>query len=119
MKEMVCIVCPNSCSLTVKEENGIITVSGNKCKRGETFAINELKDPKRTISSTVKTIFKDAPVAPVKVSGEIPKNRIFDVMKEINKVVLDKREQRGYKVIENCLNLGIDIVITSDILLSE
>lgn len=119
MKELTCIVCPNSCVLTIEVIDGKIIISGNKCKRGETFALNELSDPKRTISSTVKTVFEDCPVVPVKVSSEIPKTEIFNVMKEINKVVLDKRVGRGYKVIENCLNLNIDIVITSNILIDK
>jgi len=118
MKEITCIVCPNSCLLHIEEKDGKYTVSGNKCIRGEAYGINEMTNPKRTISSTVKTVFPDVPVVSVKVSSEIPKERIFDVMQEINKVVLDKRVGRGYIVIENCLGLGINIVVTSDILLN-
>ena len=30
-KEFVCIVCPNSCHLTVEEKDGELKVSGNRC----------------------------------------------------------------------------------------
>jgi CxxC motif-containing protein len=119
MKELTCIVCPNSCSLKIEKVNDAWVVTGNKCKRGENFAINEMTRPMRTISSTVRTTFKDAPVVPVRVSGEIPKDKIFDVMNEINKVLLNKRVKRGYPVIKNCLDLKIDIIVTSNVLVEK
>lgn len=115
-KEFVCIVCPNGCTLQVAEENGEITVTGNKCKRGEAFAKTELTSPMRTICSTVATSFPGCPVLPVRVSAEIPKSSIADVMKEINKVTVSSRIARGDKVIENVLGLGVDIIATSSVL---
>lgn len=117
MKEFVCIVCPNSCLISVDEKK--LTVTGNKCKRGETFGINEVTNPLRTICSTVKTTFADAPVLPVRVSSDIPKDKIFDVMQEINKVVIDKKVSRGDVIIKNVLNLNVDIIATSSMLLDE
>lgn len=117
--EMTCIVCPNSCRLTVEDIDGKTVVSGNKCKRGIDFAIEEVKAPKRTICSTVATAFDDVPVVPVKVSGEIPKSRMFDVMKEINKVYLKDRLGTGDAVIRNVSGLGVDVVLTSNILKGE
>ncbi len=99
-------------------ENGI-TVSGNTCRRGEAFAKSEMTNPMRTICSTVATVFPDAPVLPVRVSSDIPKDRIFDVMKEINSVTVSERISRGDKVIENVLGLGVDVIATSDILKSN
>ena len=97
MREMTCITCPNSCLLYVEQKEGKIIVTGNKCKRGEAFAAAELTHPMRTISSTVRTVYKDIPVLPVRVSEEIPKEKIFDVMKEINKV----RPSCGYRRCDN------------------
>ena len=116
MKEFVCIVCPRGCRLTVEEKNGEYTVSGNTCKRGRDFAVTEMTAPERTICTTAKTAFKDVPVVPVRVSKEIPKSRIFDVMKEINAVTVTERLERGDKVIENVLGLDADIIVTSSIL---
>ena len=114
MTKLTCIVCPNGCELDIDEKT--LEVSGNKCPRGKQFAIDELTSPKRTICSSVKTIFKDTPVVSVRVSKDIPKDRIFDVMKEINKVVLNKRLGIGDVVITNVLNLDADVIITSNIL---
>lgn len=116
MKEFNCIGCPRGCLLRVEEENGEFTVSGNSCENGRKFAISEMTEPKRTICSTVKTVFADVPVLPVRVSADIPKDRIFDVMREINSVTLDKRISGGDAVIENVLDLGVDVISTSNVL---
>ena len=116
MKEFNCIGCPRGCLLRVEEENGEFTVSGNSCENGRKFAISEMTEPKRTICSTVKTVFADVPVLPVRVSADIPKDRIFDVMREINSVTLDKRISGGDAVIENLLGLGVDVISTSNVL---
>lgn len=116
MNNLVCIVCPRGCNLNVEKKDGEITVTGNFCKRGENFAKTEMTNPMRTICSTVKTAFKDTPVLPVRVSSDIPKDRIFDVMKEINSVTVTQRIRRGDTVIANVLGLGVDVIATSDIL---
>lgn len=116
MSNLVCIVCPRGCNMTVEKNGEEITIKGNFCKRGENFAKTEMTNPMRTICSTVKTVFRDTPVLPVRVSSDIPKNRIFDVMKEINAVTVTERISRGEKVIENVLGLGVDVIATSNIL---
>ena len=116
MKEFNCIGCPRGCLLRVEEENGEFTVSGNSCENGRKFAVSEMTEPKRTICSTVKTVFDDVPVLPVRVSADIPKDKIFDVMREINSVTLDKRISGGDAVIENVLGLGVDVISTSNVL---
>ena len=116
MKQLVCIGCPRGCRLTVEEKDGEYLVTGNTCPRGKAFAISEMTAPKRTICSTVKTVFAGCPVLPVRVSDDIPKEKIFDVMREINAVTLRERIGRGDVVIENVLGLGVDVISTSDLL---
>jgi CxxC motif-containing protein len=59
------------------------------------------------------------PVLPVRVSAEIPKERIFDVMKEMNKILVDKPVDRGEVLLSNVLSLGVDIIATSGKLKGE
>lgn len=116
MREMTCITCPNGCHLQIEEQDGKILVTGNQCKRGEAFAISELTHPMRTICSTVRTTCREIPVLPVRVSQEIPKERIFDVMKEINRVVLDHPVSAGDVIIPHVLGLEADVIATSNVL---
>lgn len=115
-KELVCIVCPRSCRMTITSEGDELVVTGNTCKRGKEFAINEMTDPRRTVCTTVRTNFPSVPVLPVRVSGAIPKNRIFDLMREVNSVTVSKRIGREEVVIKNILDLGVDLIATSNIL---
>lgn len=116
MKEMTCIVCPNGCLMTVEGTGSSIKVTGNQCRRGMEFARNELTNPTRTICSTVKTTFPGVPVLPVRVSKDIPKDKIMEVMKEINKVVVTTPLSIGDPIIENVLGLGVDVIATSNML---
>ena len=113
MREFVCIVCPNSCKLTI-DDNGNVT--GNKCKRGEKFAHDEVTCPMRSVTSTVQTVFEDVPVVSVRTNGEIPKEKMFDLMGLLNKVVVKERLERGSVVVENALGTGVDIITTSDMI---
>lgn len=117
MKELVCIGCPRGCQLQIEPNRpGGWVVTGNHCKRGEVFAISEMTEPKRTICSVVKTVFPEAPVLPVRVSADIPKERIFDVMTQLRAVTVTERIGRGDVVIPDVLGLGVDIIATSNIL---
>ena len=116
MRELVCIVCPKGCTMKIEEKDGEISVTVNSCKRGASFAVSEMTEPKRTVCTTVRTVFKDAPVIPVRVSAEIPKDRIFDVMREINAVTLSSPVGRNDVIIKNVLGLGADVIATSGVL---
>ena len=115
MREITCIICPRGCSIKIfKDEYSNIKIQGNKCKRGEDFALQELECPKRSLTSTVATIYKKARRIPVKTNKDIPLKDIFPVMNEINKVVLNRKVKVNDIIIENVCNLGVNIVATSD-----
>lgn len=114
-REFTCIVCPVGCHLTVKKENDDYLVTGNTCKRGEIYAKQEMIAPKRNISSTIRVENGFLNLVPVKTENQIPKELIFDVMKEINKAKVEAPIKVGDVLIENILNTGVNIVATRDI----
>ena len=113
MKEMICIVCPRGCRIKI-DENGNVT--NNFCKRGETYARQELIKPLRMITSTVVLESKsELSRLPVMTSGEVPKSMIFEIMKELYKVRVKAPVKVGDIVVKNILNLGVDIVSTREV----
>lgn len=88
MKELLCIVCPNGCRLQVEEADGGVQVTGNRCKRGSDFARAEITNPVRTLTTTVRTVFPEVPVLPVRSDGEIPKGKIGEAMALLAGVVI-------------------------------
>ena len=113
--DLICIVCPKSCRIRALPGTPP-EITGNSCKRGYQFALDELTSPRRTVCTTVKTVFPEAPVLPVRTSAEIPKDRIFDLMEEVGAFTLRTRVGRGDVVIPDVLSLGVDIIATSDLL---
>ena len=113
--DMICIVCPMGCKLSVEMKDENILVQGNNCKRGEEFAKSEIINPVRTLTTTVKTIFKEMPLLPVRTDGEIPKGKVFDAMKVLNKVVIDYEVNCGDVILENIIGSGCNVIATNSI----
>ena len=109
MTDLICIVCPKGCHLKVDEENGY-KVTGNGCPRGAAYGEKELVNPTRVITSTVRVEAKTARRVPVKTASDIPKGKIYDIMKELDKVTMKAPVAIGDVVIPNVLGLGVDVV---------
>jgi len=112
-KDILCIGCPNGCCLRVEE--GMV-VSGNWCERGIYFAMAEITNPTRTLTTTVRTSFPAVPVLPVRTAGEIPKGKIRDAMRLIGGISVNRPLGIGEIVVEDILGLGVDLIATSNIL---
>lgn len=112
MKEFTCIICPRGCRLSVDDN---MNVTGNTCPRGKQYAISELTNPVRTITSSVRVNNREDLLVSVKTSGPIPKGKIFEVMEEINKLSVAAPTRIGDVVKANILGLGVDILITKNI----
>lgn len=111
---LTCIECPKGCLLTIEIQDSEVIVEGYDCLRGKRFGEKEVKNPTRTIATTVKTIYPELPVVSVRTASEIPKEDIFKVMEEINKVIIDKVYPIGTVLISNVCRTGADIITTSD-----
>ena len=55
MKELICIMCPKGCRLNVDDD---LNLTGNGCIRGITYGKQEITDPRRYLTSTVKLYSK-------------------------------------------------------------
>lgn len=113
IKNFVCIQCPRGCQLTVDTDT--LEVKGNSCPRGKTYGQNEATHPVRTITSTVKVEGGKIARCSVKTSTPVPKEKIFDVMKEIDSVVVHAPVKIGDVIIRDVLNTGADVISTKDV----
>ena len=89
-----------------------LSISGNLCPRGKQYAIDECTDPRRVVTSTVRSA--DGGVVSCKTSGSVPKALIFEVMAVINKTVAPASVKIGDVLVKNVLDTGADIVATSN-----
>ena len=112
-RNLTCIVCPRGCQMTVTLEDGkVVLVEGNFCKRGVTYANDECTNPKRTVTSTVRCL--DGSIVAVKTENTIPKEKMFEVMAEINGVHPEGKLKIGDVIIENVCGTGVNVVATSN-----
>ena len=109
IRTITCTECPMGCSIDVEfEGENILSVKGNTCPRGKLYAENEVINPKRVVTSTVKST--GGVLVPVKTDKPVPKDRIFEVMAKINKTTCTLPAMTGdilYEDIEDGVNLVV------------
>ncbi len=115
-KNLTCIVCPLGCLLEVEQEGSeVVSVEGNGCKRGRDYAVTECTNPRRVITTTVRT--QEGYIIPVKTDKAIPKSMIFECMKDINLLCPDN--QNGYTVgdiiCRNISGTDANVVVCADV----
>lgn len=114
--ELTCIGCPMGCTITVEtEDNKILSVNGNTCNVGDSYARQEVTAPSRIVTTTVRMKGGKYPVIPVKTNKPIPKSLIPDVIQAIKKIDITSPVQIGDVILSNVLDTGSDIVVTGGI----
>ncbi|MDR1307836.1 MAG: DUF1667 domain-containing protein [Treponema sp.] len=111
MTELICIICPRGCHLTVDETNDY-AVTGEGCRRGIAYGRAELQNPTRVLTSTVSISGAMYRRCPVKTSAPVPKALVFEVMKEIGKITLKSPVSRGQVIRKNIRGTGVDLITT-------
>ena len=112
--EIICIACPIGCHLTITTTNNgsEISVSGNKCPRGEGYGKEETLSPKRVVTAVVKSDSGILPYIPVKTSKPLQKELINDLLQELYCITLKSPIQSGNIVISNFRDTGVDLLTT-------
>lgn len=121
LREFTCIICPNGCEIRAEiegRESGapeILSIEGAICSKGKAYVEQELTDPQRNIATSVLVEGGNLPLASVRLSAPIPKDRIFDAMAEIRKCKLTAPVRVGTVVIHQLLGYETDVIVTKAI----
>ena len=118
-KEFVCIVCPNSCRLTVSDDSGEVVVTGNSCKRGKEHGTNEFIRPMRMLTSTVAITGGLLPRLSVVSTDVVPKDLVEACLQDIYRVKVKAPIRCGDIIISNIENTGVDIVASKTMNIKE
>ena len=115
-KEITCIVCPIGCKILVRiDGKQIENFDGNKCKQGIDYAKHEALDPRRMLTTSVFVGDGEWRLVSVKSSQPIPKDKVFQVLKEIKNTKVKAPINSGQKILNNVANTGIDILATKTV----
>lgn len=94
-----CTTCPFECSLSVTADRDgsgepcVLSVTGNRCARGEAFARQEI----------------------VRTAAPIPRDLSVEAMRALRSVVVDAPIRMGDTVLADVLGTGVDVIASMDI----
>lgn len=116
-RKMICIVCPIGCKIEVSQDSGGegYFVTGNQCNRGVEYGIEELTNPTRILTSTVKLVNAELKRLPVRTDIPIPKKLIFECMKELTSVEVYAPVKAGTILISNILGTEANIIASRSV----
>ncbi len=112
---ITCISCPVGCRMQVVVEDGqVVSVTGNTCKRGVTYATQECRAPQRMVTAVVTVKNSRMPLS-VKTKDTIPKQDIAQCMKEIEALDLVAPIKIGQVILENVCGSGVPVIATKSV----
>ena len=98
--ELICILCPASCTLRVKRTDGGLEVEGYGCARGVEYAKQELTEPLRHVMTVVRVRNGDPPVVSVVTRKPVPKDCVREVVKTTAHLEVEAPVEIGQVVLE-------------------
>ena len=110
-KEMICIVCPNGCRLEVTYEHSII-VKNALCPKGVQYAHDELMNPVRNLTSTVKVFEGVLPLVSVRSNKPVAKDKLTEIVQLLKTIEIKAPVEFHQVIYKNIFNTGVDIIAT-------
>jgi len=116
MRNLVCIICPIGCTLDINDSGGLdkLKITGNKCPRGDVYAQEEVRAPKRVVTATCKINGETGSVRrlPVKTSSPCHKEKIPALLQDIYKVKVSLPIKAGDVIIAGWNGEDINVIAT-------
>jgi len=115
-KKFICVRCPMGCEIqTTIDGYEIVNIQGNVCKLGKEYVKDEITDPKRIITTTVKVKNGKSQLVPVWTDKPVHKDKIFDLMKILREIELDAPVNIDDLIIDNVLNTETKILASGKV----
>jgi CxxC motif-containing protein len=112
-KHFVCVVCPIGCEIDVVHDGSkIISTEGNKCEKSEEFVSQELIEPMRILTTTVRIQGARWPVIPVRTDKSVPKRLFPRIMRQLRRIKLQAPVNMLDVVVGDVLRTGPNIIAT-------
>ena len=112
-KHFVCVVCPIGCEIDVVHDGEkIVSMEGNKCEKSVEFVSQELIEPMRILTTTVRIEGARWAVIPVRSDKAVPKRLFPRIMKQLRRIRLQAPVNMLDVVAQNVLDTGANIIAT-------
>lgn len=115
-KHLVCVVCPIGCEIDVVHDGSkIISMEGNKCEKSEEFVSQELIEPMRILTTTVRIQGSKWPVVPVRTDKAVPKRLFPRIMRQLRRITLQAPVSILDVVVRDVLRTGANVMATRSV----
>ena len=112
-RHFTCVTCPIGCDIDVEVQDGnIVSMEGNKCKKSEEFVLQELKEPMRVLTTTVRVNGARWAMLPVRTDKSIPKRLFFQVIGELSDVELQAPVKISEVIVKDVAGTDASIIAT-------
>ena len=112
MKELTCVICPRGCRVTVSPD--FMETTGNKCPRGRVYAIQEAREPKRILTTTVQLEGSPRTRLPVRTDLHIKKELMADAMELLKGFWAVPPIKAGDILIHHILGTEVNIIASAN-----
>lgn len=113
-RELICIRCPQSCTLKVTLlPGGEIRVEGAGCNRGIEYAREEVTNPVRPVMTVIKVKNGELPTVSVITSKPVPKKCIAEIMRATANIEVEAPVEVGQVIVKNVC--GVDLIATRSV----
>lgn len=113
--ELVCILCPKGCRMQWRKKANEPEITGYGCRQGRDYALKELEQPLRTLTTTVKINGGAQPLLPVRSAAPLPKARLMQAMAQINSLSITSPIAPGSVVAEDLADTGVALITTASL----
>lgn len=113
-KTMTCIQCPRGCllSVTVGPNGSLASVTGNGCDLGPSWARQEVEDPMRTLTTSVRVLRGTEDLVSVRTSAPIPRRLLAEALSVAKQLSIEAPVALGRVVAENLAGTGVKLIAT-------
>lgn len=108
---LICISCPKGCLMQVAKDGENVSVEGNDCPKGKTYAVQEMINPERVLTVLMRPEGSSKPVS-VKTDRPVPKDMLLDCAAAIYEVHPSLPIEAGDVLIENLCGTGANVIAT-------
>lgn len=111
--EMICINCPRGCLMQITSNGNDISVSGNYCSKGVTYAKQETTSPQRVLTVLMRPEGAERPLS-VRTDRPVPKELLKKCARTIYGTHPNLPVKYGDILIENLCGTGANVIATAD-----
>lgn len=112
-RHFVCVICPIGCEIDVVHDGSkIISMEGNKCEKSEEFVSQELIEPIRILTTTVRIQGSNWPVIPVRTDKPVPKRLFPHIMRQLRRIKLQAPVNMLDVVVKDIDGMGANLIAT-------